>query len=278
MKSKSSSLILYCIVALALLVGCGNAPSLIPPTALPTLMPITTKQNQDTPLTSISVLPVYKGTPLPPVYEPITDESAKSVALLATWNIEHLKGNFIAFSADSNSIIIGQQVWNVMDGVIATTSEENFPVYTQNTKSLRTHYSNDGRFYVKVDKYGNLEFRNVESKTAIFFYLDNASKAFFFPDDENILVAFSDGRIWFVEITGWKKKLIDLENDHTYYQSNLQPQLILDTQKGAPQEIYLSPNNSLMAFTFQENTVQVWNMADLAQLATIRDTVGKLGE
>lgn len=236
------------------------------PTSATALPPTLIKTPTPTPF-----IPIFRGTLLPPAYDSITAKTAKSVIVLAKWKIESQSDEFIAFSSDNNSIFVGRQIWRVNDGIMTGVLEGNPPSYYQNANPLQK-YSPDERFYARTNSAGDIEIDNLRNSTASLYYYmkSDASKAVFFPDGQYMLVALNNGQVWFVAIASWEQRLLGLENGITYGGKDLRPDLVIDTRNGPPQEVFVSSDCSTMAFILQDDTVQIWKVANLTQLSTIK--------
>jgi hypothetical protein len=221
-------------------------------------------------------IPVARGTPLPPIIESITTKTAKSIILLARWKNKGQPDKFISFSPDNQSLYVGRQMLRAVDGITAGVLEENPPAYYRNAKPLQST-SPDGRF--SADRFRSaIKITNLESPTTSLYYsLEGTREVYFFPDGRYLLVTFSDGQIWFVAADSWEQQLLGVEEESTYSGSDLHPDLVIDIGDKAPLEIFVSSDLSTMAILLQTNTfdpqehiVQLWRVADLSLITTIK--------
>jgi WD40 repeat protein len=214
--------------------------------------------------------PFLRQTDIPPVYESITLDTIGSLSLLAQWEAEQSPPKkFLAFSPDSKSLMVSRQIWNVTNGNMIDVSKDILPSYHLSTIRL-SPYSINGLYYAEIGKYGSLTFSKGENASRyLSFYLDETKDAFFFPDGKYLLVTFINGRVWFIDITDWESSLLELEDGQSSHDNNLQPDIIIDTGLTPPQEIYVCPDYSKMAFVIEDKKIQIWNTIDLTLITTI---------
>jgi len=165
---------------------------------------------------------------------------------------------------------MGTRYWRAIDGALqantAAYARENQPIAQQLGET-----SLDGRFQVKIYR-GDIEISYKDNPTARFYYDMVASNAYFFPDGEHLMVIFYDGEIWFVANDQWESQLLELEPYETYYSTELQPVLMLDTGLNRPPTaIAVSPDGSFIAFGSWDHRIQIWQVADLTLVSTLNN-------
>lgn len=220
------------------------------------------------PPTPTPYTPTGKGTPIPPVYEPITADSASAITLIAKWDVGFQADTNLSFSADSSLISMGLRRWRVADGFLASR-EESAPQDIQ-LAPQPGGTSLDGRYSVKVNEWRYLVISNLEDPTTGLDYSLNASQAYFYPDGENLILTFHNGEIWLVNFASLERHLLALEPYHTYYDSELQPDLVFDTGvKSAPTSIAVSADGAYLAFGFKDQRIQIRQVSDLGLVSTL---------
>lgn len=218
--------------------------------------------------------PVSHGTPIPLLYKQITPETAPSISLIAGWKTKLGLEN-LAFLSNRDVVCAGNkdriESWDIFSGEITSVSDLCGKPFVKDMDerkviSLDNHFSAD----ISTSKYigGDLTvFDLLRPSVNLYYYLDDTTAVGFSSDGKYLAVGFKDGSVWFV--SSWRNRLLDLEDGHAFYDDNLQPEVKIHVGR-PPTKIIFSPDDSLLAFLFQDQTIAVWNVATLAPQATLR--------
>jgi WD40 repeat protein len=207
--------------------------------------------------------PVSQSTPIPLVYEPITSENASSLALLAQWKIDSRAENII-FSPKQETLCAGKKnlefSWSLFLDSYPTSKSDclmPFPTnpFSKITISPNNHYSAEirGRNIYIVD------LQNLN--TYLQFSLDDVVAVSFSASEQYLVIGFQNGDIWFVDKSEWL-------DDSNWL--DLNPELKINVGK-PPLQILFSSNDTLVAFLFKDQTIQVWSISSLSVFSTINE-------
>jgi WD40 repeat protein len=232
----------------------------------PATIPVSTSNSPTS--TSTPYIPVSKGTDFPLLYEKITPESAHLVKLIASWRIDSRVGK-LTFASNRDVLCVetesAVQSWDVFIRIdLAQNYCQELSIKGDGTKTISPsdHYS------IKIE-YGDLEIVNLlKPSTSLYYYLGSAAKAWFSPQGDYLIISFQNGQIWFVPKSEWEDRLLSLDDGNSDYDDNLRPELTIDLGR-IPEQIVFSPDNSLLAFIFSDQLIQIWTVSNLSLYSTI---------
>lgn len=217
--------------------------------------------------TATTYSPVSPYSAIPLVYEPITQENAEMLTLLAHWQIDTRAENLV-FSQNQEILCAGtkdvEHSWDLFGGSISsitTDCQMPFPNNNFGKKAITSdnHYSADiesgsGILYI-VDL--------LKPTSYLYYYLDDTVSVGFSSSGQYLAIAFQNGEVWFVQKSEWL--------DGSNY-LDLRPELTINTGK-VPLQILFSPNDSLISILSQDQTIQIWNVSNLSLLLTLNGLI-----
>ena len=245
----------FVFVVILLLISCTS--TLSEPTASSTF----TKPVSNT----ATYVPISNGTPFPLLYEKITPDNAQLMALIARLKFE-VRVGAINFNSNRDVLCVsnyaGVQSLDFFIGDISSSSnycQKQFAIQNFGKQSI----SSDNHYMVDISS-GDLEIINLlRPSTGLYYYMDNTASVEFIMHGEYLVVAFRNGVVWFVSKRTWEDRLLGLEDGHTYFESDLNPELVINLDK-KPTLVVSSPDNSQLAFLVDNQEIQIWDVASLS--------------
>jgi len=223
--------------------------------------------------TATAYVPVSQNTPIPLAYEKITPETSHLLTLLTRWEFS-TQVDGLGFTPSHDMLCMGEhevaQSWDLFMGRVNPVSTDchiPFPDY-----SFGRAISSDGHYSAETRSGSLMVVNLLKPSTYLYYYLDNAVSVGFSSNGGYITIAFQNGQVWFVPKSKWEDRLINLEDESFYGDTNLRPELIIDVKK-PPQQIFFSPSDTLIAFLFEDQTIQLWNVSDLSLYSTINSGI-----
>lgn len=211
--------------------------------------------------------PVAQHTPIPLVYEPITPENAESVTLLARWKIDTRAEN-VMFAQNTDELCVDNkgniQNWNIYNGVI-TQSATTCPTSPFiNSAFGAASISPDNIYSAYAGSESLSIYDTLSPETYLFYHLKRAVNSVGFSSSgEYLAVGFQNGDVWFIPKSEWV-------NGSNFVE--IKPDIIINVGK-APLQILFSPGDSMLAFLFSDQTIQLWSVPEFSLYSTINTLI-----